>query len=203
MNFPLKRFTNCSLNIQFNCIHIVYGAMLEKFQSQDHTLMERIKGCIVDSAPVAAPDPQVWASGFSAALLKKNSIAAKGYRNTEDIAAKPTMSEAALLVILEKFFDVILNLPAVHQRLSNVLVQLKSGQPSCPQLYIYSSADKVIPAGSVESFIEAQQRMGRVVRSCNFKSTPHVDHFRHEPELYTTQLSQFFKDCVLDSRRHN
>ncbi|KAL9996019.1 putative alpha/Beta hydrolase [Helianthus debilis subsp. tardiflorus] len=182
---------------------LIYGAMLEKFQSQDHTLMERIKGCIVDSAPVAAPDPQVWASGFSAALLKKNSIAAKGYRNTDDIVAKPTMSEAALLVILEKFFDVILNLPAVHQRLSNVLVQLKSGQPSCPQLYIYSSADKVIPAGSVESFIEAQQRMGRVVRSCNFKSTPHVDHFRHEPELYTTQLSQFFKDCVLDSRRHN
>ncbi|KAI7741740.1 hypothetical protein M8C21_000584 [Ambrosia artemisiifolia] len=182
---------------------LIYGAMLEKFQSQDHTLMERIKGCIVDSAPVAAPDPQVWASGFSAALLKKNSIAAKGYRNTDDIVAKPTMSETALLAILEKFFDVILNLPTVHQRLSNVLVQLKSGQPSCPQLYIYSSADKVIPAGSVESFIEVQQRMGRVVRSCNFKSTPHVDHFRHEPELYTTQLSQFLKDCVLDSCRRN
>ncbi|KAI3812304.1 hypothetical protein L1987_17011 [Smallanthus sonchifolius] len=182
---------------------LIYGAMLEKFQRQDHTLMDRIKGCIVDSAPVAAPDPQVWASGFSAAFLKKNSIAAKGYRNTDDIAVKPTMSEAALLVILEKFFGVVLNLPAVNQRLSNVLVQLKSGQPTCPQLYIYSSADKVIPAGSVESFIEVQQRTGRVVRSCNFKSTPHVDHFRHEPELYTAQLSQFLKDCVLDSCRHN
>ncbi|KAK1438021.1 hypothetical protein QVD17_03822 [Tagetes erecta] len=182
---------------------LIYGAMLEKFQRQDHALMERIKGCIVDSAPVAAADPQVWASGFSAAFLKKNSIAAKGYRNADDIVAKPAMSEAALLVILEKFFDVILNLPAVNKRLSNVLVQLKSGQPSCPQLYIYSSADKVIPAGSVESFIELQQRTGRVVKSCNFKSTPHVDHFRHEPELYTTQLSQFLKDCVLDSCRHN
>ncbi|KAL7607718.1 uncharacterized protein LOC111884403 [Lactuca sativa] len=175
---------------------LIYGAILEKFQMQDLTLMGRIKGCIVDSAPVASPDPQVWASGFSAAFLKKNSIAAKGHRNEGDISAKPAMSESALLVVLEKFFGVVLNLPSVNQRLSNVLVQLKSGQPSCPQLYIYSSADKVIPAGSVESFIEAQQRTGRVVRSCNFKSTPHVDHFRNEPELYASQLSQFLKDCV-------
>ncbi|CAI9275377.1 unnamed protein product [Lactuca saligna] len=178
---------------------LIYGAILEKFQMQDVTLMGRIKGCIVDSAPVASPDPQVWASGFSAAFLKKNSIAAKGHRNEGDISAKPAMSESALLVVLEKFFGVVLNLPSVNQRLSNVLVQLKSGQPSCPQLYIYSSADKVIPAGSVESFIEAQQRTGRVVRSCNFKSTPHVDHFRNEPELYASQLSQFLKDCVRTS----
>lgn len=182
---------------------LIYGAILEKFQRQDNNLMGKIKGCIVDSAPVDTPDPQVWASGFSAAFLKKNSIAAKGYGNADSIAAKPAMSEAALLVVLEKFFDVILNLPAVNQRLSNVLVQLKSGQPRCPQLYIYSSADRVIPAGSVESFIEAQQKTGRVVRSCNFKSTPHVDHFRHEPELYASQLSQFLNDCVLTSCKHN
>lgn len=36
-----------------------YGAILEKFQQEDDGLIERIKGCIVDSAPVAAPDPQV------------------------------------------------------------------------------------------------------------------------------------------------
>lgn len=36
-----------------------YGVILEKFQNQDPSLMGRIKGCIVDSAPVAASDPQV------------------------------------------------------------------------------------------------------------------------------------------------
>lgn len=36
-----------------------YGVILEKFQNKDITLAGRIKGCIVDSAPVAAPDPQV------------------------------------------------------------------------------------------------------------------------------------------------
>ncbi|KAK2984288.1 hypothetical protein RJ640_003847 [Escallonia rubra] len=188
---------------------LTYGAILEKFQKQDHTLMGRIRGCVVDSAPVAAPDPQVWASGFSAAFLKKHSVATKGYtRDNEQgievsggtkslIEAKPAITETALLLVLEKFFEVVLNLPAVNRRLSDVLGQLTSGQPSCPQLYIYSSADKVIPAGSVESFIEEQQKTGREVRACNFISTPHVDHFRHDPKLYTSQLTQFLEDCVL------
>lgn len=36
-----------------------YGALLEKFREQDSSVIGKIKGCIVDSAPVAAPDPQV------------------------------------------------------------------------------------------------------------------------------------------------
>ncbi|XP_038875313.1 transmembrane protein 53 [Benincasa hispida] len=190
---------------------LTYGAILEKFQNRDSSLMGTIKGCVVDSAPVAAPDPQVWASGFSAALLKKNSVATKGsttldntgmevsFSNKENIEPKPAVTEAALLLVLEKIFGVVLKLPTVNRRLSDVLGTLSSSQPSCPQLYIYSSADRVIPAGSVESFIEEQRRAGREVRACNFVSTPHVDHFRNDPKLYTSQLSQFLADCVLTS----
>ncbi|XP_022141695.1 transmembrane protein 53 [Momordica charantia] len=190
---------------------LTYGAILEKFQKHDSSVMGRIKGCIVDSAPVAAPDPQVWASGFSAAFLKKNSVATKGstmldntrmevsIRNKDDKESKPAVTEAALLMVLEKFFGVVLNLPTVNRRLSDVLDMLSSSQPSCPQLYIYSSADRVIPANSVESFIEEQRRAGREVRACNFVSTPHVDHYRNDPKLYSSQLSQFLADCVLTS----
>nr|XP_016442205.1 PREDICTED: transmembrane protein 53-A-like [Nicotiana tabacum]XP_016442206.1 PREDICTED: transmembrane protein 53-A-like [Nicotiana tabacum]XP_016442207.1 PREDICTED: transmembrane protein 53-A-like [Nicotiana tabacum]XP_016442208.1 PREDICTED: transmembrane protein 53-A-like [Nicotiana tabacum]XP_016442209.1 PREDICTED: transmembrane protein 53-A-like [Nicotiana tabacum]XP_016442211.1 PREDICTED: transmembrane protein 53-A-like [Nicotiana tabacum]XP_016442212.1 PREDICTED: transmembrane protein len=129
---------------------LTYGVILEKFQKQDPILMTRIKGCIFDSAPVAAPDPQVWASGFSAAFLKKNSVATKRIMTLSnkdaDVTietktsadAKPAVTEAALLVVLEKFFEVVLNLPAVNRRLYNVLDLLTSGQPSCPQLYMYS-----------------------------------------------------------------
>lgn len=190
---------------------LTYGVILEKFQKQDPVLMTRIKGCIVDSAPVAVPDPQVWASGFSAAFLKKNSVATKRIMtiNNKDadvtietktsLDATPAVTEAALLVVLEKFFEVVLNLPAVNRRLSDVLDLLTSRQPSCPQLYIYSSADRVIPAISVESFVEEQRRIGRNVRACNFISTPHVDHFRNNPELYTLQLTQFLEDSILSS----
>ncbi|THG05140.1 hypothetical protein TEA_012946 [Camellia sinensis var. sinensis] len=163
---------------------LTYGVILEKFQKQDPSLMGRIKGCIVDSAPVAAPDPQVWASGFSAAFLKKNSVATKGVRSSDEpgvnlsigattvAEAKPAVTEAALLLVLEKFFEVVLNLPKINRRLSEVLGLLTLRQPSCPQLYIYSSADRVIPAGSVESFIEEQRRTGhekRRVRDKGFR----------------------------------
>ncbi|KAJ1436353.1 hypothetical protein SESBI_04385 [Sesbania bispinosa] len=189
---------------------LTYGVILEHFQKQDSSMMEKIRGCIVDSAPVAYPDPQVWASGFSAAFLKKNSVATKGrvfsdesgikvsIGSDEAEGFKPAATEAALLLILKKFFEVVLYLPAVNRRLSDVLSMLSSKQPGCPQLYMYSSADRVIPADSVESFVEAQRRAGHDVRACNFVSSPHVDHFRNDPKLYTSQLSQFLEECVLD-----
>lgn len=188
---------------------LTYGAILENFQKQDPSLMGRIRGCIVDSAPVAAPDPQVWASGFSAAFLKKHSVATKGTLGSDEsgmealagtkevVEPKVAVTETALLAVLEKFFEVVLNLPTVNRRLSDVLGFLSTQQPSCPQLYIYSSADRVIPAGSVESFIEKQRKAGIMVRACNFVSTPHVDHFRNDPKLYTSQLTLFLEDCVL------
>lgn len=184
---------------------LMYGVILEKFQQMDYTLKGRIKGCIVDSAPVASPDPQVWASGFSAAFLKKRSAVTKEDKTTEVVPgrtnvsreAKPALKEAALHLILEKVFEVVLRLPPVNGKLTFLMDQMKSGQPRCPQLYIYSSADKVIPAEFVESFIAEQKRIGHEVRACNFISTPHVDHMRNYPELYKNQLTEFLEDCVL------
>ncbi|CAL5040639.1 unnamed protein product [Urochloa decumbens] len=190
---------------------LCYGVILEKLHQQDASAVEKIKACVVDSAPVAAPDPQVWASGFSAALMKKHSVAAKGL-GTDDsrsdvivvesnMKAKPAATEAVLLSALETFFDVVLNYPRINRRLSDVMELLSSKQPKCPQLYIYSSADRVIPAKSVESFIEGQRRAGHEVRACDFVSSPHVDHYRSKPGLYTSQLSNFLEECVLNNRR--
>lgn len=85
------------------------------------------------------------------------------------------------------------------RRLSDVLSMLSTKQPGCPQLYMYSSADRVIPADSVESFVDAQRKAGHDVRACNFVSSPHVDHFRNDPKMYTSQLNQFLEECVVDS----
>lgn len=189
---------------------LTYGAILEKFQKQDSSLMGRVKGCIVDSAPVAAADPTVWASGFSAAFLKKSSVATKGSASSSyesngiNISQpKPAATETALLLVLEKFFAVILNLPKVNRRLADVLDTLSTAQPSCPQLYIYSSADRVIPVEQVESFIVEQRKAGHEVRACNFISSPHVDHFRSNPELYTAELNHFMNNFVLSCCHHS
>lgn len=70
---------------------------------------------------------QVWASGFSAAFLKKQSIATKGLPGSNVLGMevlvetrnivepKPAVAETALLVVLEKFFEVVLNLPSVNR----------------------------------------------------------------------------------------
>lgn len=69
----------------------------------------------------------MWASGFSAAFLKKNSVATKGIVYTNELETgelvasrasgepKPAVTETALLLVLEKFFEVILHLPAVNR----------------------------------------------------------------------------------------
>lgn len=190
---------------------LTYGVILEKFQQKDPGLTGRIRGCVVDSAPVATPDPQVFASGFSAAFLKKNSVATKGsvqnaavtVGTRTSIEVKPALTETALLLLLKKIFGMVLSHPDINRRLSDVMSLLTSKQPSCPQLYIYSSADRVIPSGHVESFIEKQRISGREVRACDFVSTPHVDHFRNDPQLYSTQLTRFLEDCVLTCCKHS
>ncbi|KAH6831374.1 alpha/beta-Hydrolases superfamily protein [Perilla frutescens var. hirtella] len=174
---------------------LTYGAILEKFQKKDVDLAGKIRGCIVDSAPVAVPDPQKNSIATKGSAIERDTEVKVGTRTT--IEVKPAITEAALLLLLEKVFGVVLNHPSINRRLSDVMSLLTSEQPRCPQLYIYSSADKVIPAGSVESFIEKQRKSGREVRACNFISTPHVDHFRNDPQLYSSQLTRFLEDCVL------
>ena len=84
----------------------------------------------------------------------------------------------------------------LSRRLTDVVTVLSNQQPACPQLYVYSSADAVIPATSVEAFIEEQKKAGRMVKACNFETSPHVDHFRSHPEKYSEQLTCFLKVCM-------
>lgn len=75
----------------------------------------------------------MWASGFSAAFLKKHSVATKGSLSLNELGTevvgshvvasdpKPAVTEAALLLILEKFFQVVLNLPSVNRYVAPIV----------------------------------------------------------------------------------
>uniref|UniRef100_A0A803KYG3 Uncharacterized protein n=1 Tax=Chenopodium quinoa TaxID=63459 RepID=A0A803KYG3_CHEQI len=179
-----------------------YGSILVHLQDRPD-LIEKIKGCIIDSGGDPELNPKVWAAGFTAALLKKrNTVMVPSVKNVEPSTDKnksnvqekdPLIVEALVFAVLERMFSFLFKLPAVNQRLMKIIHHLSENQPPCPQLYLYSTADKVIPYRSVESFIEHQKSKGRDVRSYNFGSSPHVDHYRAFPDVYTSQVNSFFK----------
>ncbi|MCO5607517.1 hypothetical protein L7F22_061714 [Adiantum nelumboides] len=175
---------------------MTYGALLERLlrSNEGVALVKRIKGCVVDSGPAPKNDPRVWAAGLCAALLKKSSVATQ--LQLDDEHKLPSMKETVLILIFEKLLAGFLCIPYVKRRIDNVVLVLSRKQPSCPQLYLYSNADTVIPATSVESFIAEQQRAGCLVRACNFDTSPHVDHFRSFPVEYMEQIASFLECCL-------
>ncbi|XP_010414122.1 PREDICTED: transmembrane protein 53-like [Camelina sativa] len=187
---------------------LVYGALLESFIGRQD-LVEKIKGCIIDSGGADPLDTKIWAAGFTAAILKKRSSTITTEHNcsiNEENASTPQKKEplgmeSMLLSSLEKVFPIILNLQDVNARLTKVIKKLYENHPPCPQLYLYSSGDKVVPSHSVELRIREQQKMGRNIHSFNFKSSPHVDHYRNFPDLYSSQLRNFLEKCLTPTKQ--
>ncbi|KAE8795029.1 transmembrane protein 53 [Hordeum vulgare] len=113
---------------------LCYGVILENLERQDPSAVEKIKGSVIDSAHVVVPDSEVWALGFSAAIMKKNSVSTKGgvsndtrsdvivVESQNDI--RPAATEAVLLSALEKFFDIVLNYPAINMYAADPHMQL-------------------------------------------------------------------------------
>ena len=83
---------------------------------------------------------QVWAAGFSAALLKKQSVATKGLLEEREGSAellgfdkapssepKPDFAETTLLVMLGNFFKLFFKLLYVDRYLYSLHVSLSAG----------------------------------------------------------------------------
>ncbi|KAM7258043.1 hypothetical protein ACFE04_013784 [Oxalis oulophora] len=177
---------------------LAYGAILESLQGRQD-ILDKIKGCVFDSGAGDPLNPKVWAAGFGAALLKKRSSSTYPTPEATEtkqvkIVEEPPMIESMLLSVLEKFFYVTLKVPDVKKRLEKIIFVLTNCQP-CPQLYLYSTADKVVPSQSINVFIESQKSLGKKVTSFNFGTSPHVDHYRTFPTTYSSQLHSFWRDC--------
>ncbi|CAH1434404.1 unnamed protein product [Lactuca virosa] len=179
---------------------LAYGSILNKLQGRQE-LLDKIKGCVVDSGGDPELDPKVWAAGFTTALLKKQSSAVNSSSETMEVKnvnsddKELEFIEVFLLTLFEKFFAYLLQLPDIKKRLTEVTSTLSENQPSHPQLYLYSTADKVIPFHKIESFAEHQKKLGKKVTTFNFKSTPHVDHYRTFTDTYRSLVQIFLKDC--------
>ncbi|GAB4849139.1 hypothetical protein Ancab_003948 [Ancistrocladus abbreviatus] len=181
---------------------LVYGAILNHLQDRPDVL-GKIRGCIVDSGAAPELDPQIWATGFCAALLKKCSQTVfppveAGALDSDGTMAKMQekgIIETLLLFLLKKIFFSLLNLVVVSWRYSEFMLVLSENQP-CPQFCLYSTTDKITPYQSVESFMEDQMRRGRNIWSFNFQSSPYVDHYRSFPCAYASKVDSFLRECL-------
>ncbi|CAI5502179.1 unnamed protein product [Closterium sp. Naga37s-1] len=79
--------------------------------------------------------------------------------------------ESMLVTVLWLIFQVALRIPYVKGKLGEVTNTLHHHQPNCPQLYLYSEADIVIPLPAVEKIILGQRAQG------------------HRPEPFTVSAS--------------
>ncbi|KAH7566378.1 hypothetical protein JRO89_XS08G0149800 [Xanthoceras sorbifolium] len=154
-------------------------------------------------------------SGFAAALAQKRGGSSANPRikttkiygaesDHQVIAPKKEpadqMDKIILQFVFEKFFSILLNLPRLNQKLKRTTSVLKEKQ-AFPQLYLYSTGDKVIPSKSVEMFMEEQRKMGRKVISFNFGSSSHLGHYWNFRSKYSSYLRNFLKQCF-DTERN-
>ncbi|KAK2657167.1 hypothetical protein Ddye_010219 [Dipteronia dyeriana] len=178
---------------------LVYGSILGELQSRhDHLMMmEKIKGCIVDSGGGDPFSLQVWAAGFADTLPQKRGALRLSVKEAPHM---DKMIKIILLFLLETFFCILINLPRLNEKLKRTKSILKERQ-TFPQLYMYSTYDKVVPLKSIEMFMEEQKKMGRNVISFNFGSSSHVGHYWNFRNKYSSMLGDFLKQCF-GTERH-
>ncbi|KAF0691513.1 Aste57867_17286 [Aphanomyces stellatus] len=70
-----------------------------------------------------------------------------------------------------------------------------------PKLFLYSTADKMIPASQVEYAIETAQALQTPVTAVNFEDSMHVAHLTKHPERYAQSVETFLAKVAPQTKR--
>jgi hypothetical protein len=152
---------------------------------KDRILNNRLRGIVIDSAPSYAL-PGIWARGTVAAALGKSA---------ETINEDLPSTVAAVQHLAERY----LALPSISRHLRQTRAAWTSQLPlDVPQLYLYSTADNLIPFKQIESFIQGQQQRGVAISSHSWDDSGHCEHLRVHPEQYTRLVHSFVERCLTD-----
>jgi pimeloyl-ACP methyl ester carboxylesterase len=144
----------------------------------------RLRGIIVDSAPSYATPP-IWARGTVSAALGKPA---------ETVSDDLPSTVAAVQHLAERY----LALPSISRHLRETRAAWGQISLNIPQLYLYSTADALIPAQQVENFIDLQIHRGIQVSHHCWDDSGHCEHLRVHPEQYTRLVHSFVERCLTD-----
>jgi len=173
------------------------------FSSSSPSILSRISGCIVDSAPPRF-DGETFARGFVGAVtdvlrgsLRKlpfiGKVAATPPRPpSPENSSLPSYTHPILTPIAQLFFGLFLRLPSFRRNFEESRKALLFTQPrQVPQMFLYSKGDMLIPYHHVEEYIQQFRDAGFHVQSVCFPDSPHVSHLLYYPEKYASLIKQF------------
>ncbi|KAL4419348.1 hypothetical protein ABPG77_001575 [Micractinium sp. CCAP 211/92] len=144
-------------------------------------VLKNTQGIVIDSAPSQA-NVHIWSRGLLSAALAEP-------------AAGIEEAHPLLLRLSRRLAERYLMIPAVAQRLREVRHAWQYAVPPCPQLYLYSRADALIPHHHIEQFMEQEAAHGIPVHHHCWDDTPHCEHFRKHPEQYRSLVRSFMEHC--------
>lgn len=66
-----------------------------------------------------------------------------------------------------------------------------------PNLYLYSTADVIVPSKQIEEMANARREIGvPFVQQHNFGTSPHVMHLKLFPDTYKSECVNFLNKCL-------
>jgi len=149
-------------------------------------IRHNLKGIVIDSAPSMAT-PSIYARGLTSALLKVPST---------DVEERHPWALSLASSLTQQYFDN----PDVLKRFRKVRDGWSHAVPrNVPQLYLYSSADTLIPSSHVESFMTQQEALGSSVSYQRWNDSEHCEHLKAHPAQYRKIVQTFVQSCVSES----
>ncbi|KAL6062128.1 hypothetical protein QOT17_012378 [Balamuthia mandrillaris] len=184
---PLKRkpivFHTFSNNGTFFWARLLAHSL--KHPDLQRLLKHSTAACIFDSSP-SEISIDIFVRGFTGAILGML-FPHKG---------EAIYHHSLLSPMLRALFLLYSSSPSLKRHVSSVLDAVAVAQPRCPQMYLYSTADHLIPYQQIEAIIQAQKDAGLDVCSKRWTDSAHVNHFRMHKEEYCDAVNSFLKDCL-------
>lgn len=158
----------------FNVYYFIHQAILTP--GQQHFNSIHVAGCIFDSCPHFPGLHSV-----------------KGVQSTILETIPNPLLKGLVWVGLGVFAPLAFLLSSNIKRLIPNTITAPLG---CPELFLFSDVDHLVPEKNVETFIAAHKNKGIEVFSRRWEGSGHVQHYMNYPEEYLKEVNTFTDYCL-------
>ena len=162
----------------------LYRHITELIHLEKSTHNQQLSGVIFDSCP---SDLNPWIYAKTTYQMMKRNVLVKS------VCAVSMFIYCYIAPVIELLLRPFVKLQLAGSDYWHALI---ADSARCPQLLLYSKADKLIDYHDVERFAALRSKRGIEVSKYCFSDSPHVQHFRRYPNEYTLQCGNFIKTCL-------